>query len=64
MQEEAFATGIDTGVVHGLYLTGLMLPGITNVSMPDASALASEPDIMTALGGKYVRVKAKKNYVK
>ena len=50
--------------MHGLYLTGLMLPGIKNVTDLNVSAFSSKPDLIAALGGKYVKVKAKKNYVK
>lgn len=64
MQEEAFATGIDTGVVHGLYLTALVLPSAEDVSEMNISSTLSQPDLVAALGGKYVKVKAKKNYVK
>lgn len=64
LQEEAFATGIDTGVVHGLYLTGLMLPGVKDFNLMNASAIFRQPNLVAALGGKYVKVKAKKNYAK
>lgn len=61
LQEEAFATGIDTGVVSGSYLTGLLLPGAKDLQ--ERPGDGSGPMTLAKLHGKFIRVKAKKNYL-
>ena len=41
-----------------------MLPGVKDFNLMNASAIFREPNLVAALGGKYVKVKAKKNYAK
>jgi hypothetical protein len=61
LQEEAFATGIDTGVVSWSYLTGLLLPGAKDLQ--ERPGDGSGPMTLAKLHGKFIRVKAKKNYL-
>jgi len=59
LQEEAFATGIDTAVVGGSYLTGLLLPGANALQ----KVADDGPMTLDKLHGKLIKVKAKKNYL-
>ena len=61
MQEEAFATGIDTALVSGEYLTGLLLPGAEDLQATKEEG--SGPMTLDKLRGKLIQVKAKKDYL-
>ncbi len=62
VQEEKYATGIDTALVSGNYLTGLMLPGAKAFQEMQADGSA-EPMTLGKLHGKFIQVKAKKDYI-
>lgn len=64
MQEEAFATGIDTALVSGEYLTGLLLPGAKDLQVKQVGiGKGGGPMTLDKLHGKIIQVKAKKDYL-
>ena len=62
-QDEAFATGIDTGAYTGEYLTGVLFPPLANVEVLRAQwENASAAVTLSMLGAEIVQVKAKRKY--
>lgn len=63
LQDEIYATGIDTGVTYGDYLTGVLFPSLQGLAAlqqgwPDASAGVT----LGMLGAEIIQVKAKRKY--
>ena len=64
VQDETYATGIDTGVCYGDYLTGVLFPGLQELQQRSLQMTEhlSPGAWLQMLGAEIIQVKAKKKY--
>ena len=63
VQDETYATGIDTGVTYGDYLTGVLFPTLVELAgLKQGWQNASQGMTLEMLGAEIIQVKAKKKY--